>query len=537
MSDTVGFVLEAVTTDGAFGHLLGFQVTLDKHLSSGEPVLKTQTSPNQSEGNHDESDSSFFDNSENNNSSLDNLNDSNQSVLDPDSSISPVDYEQSSSSVESHVSSSHYDDTPPKGFRHMNDVHSRTQVLQQIPFNRPHFDDSDFLLLNEEPATFSEANDSKEGNLAMQEELKCIEKNNTWRLVQQPNGVNPIGLKWVHHLDVKTAFLNGDLQEDAYVTQLERFEKPGKEHLVYKLVKALYGLKQAPKAWNSKLDATLKQIGFDRCPREHVVYKRAVNTRPLIVGIYVDDLIITGPCKDEIKWFITQMKDCFGMSDLGLLSYNLGIEVNQSEAGITLQQSGYATKILKDANLLECNPTKFPMDPGIKLDKDEEQEDVDATMYRRLIGCLRYLTHTPQTLIMQLVLLADSWKLQRMIFTMGGGPVAWCSQKQQTVALSSCEAEFMAAAATTCQGVWMKAVISTSITQEARAVLGRYEYQTGNIEAALRVFEGINISAVTPKIKISLNATGKPPNSSNNYVAPPFSIYTVGLLLEAAYLK
>ncbi|KAL8254478.1 hypothetical protein R6Q59_032699 [Mikania micrantha] len=73
--------------------------------------------------------------------------------------------------------------------------------------------------------------------------------------------------------------------------------------------------------------------------------------------------------------------------------------------------------------------------------------------------------------------------------------------------------------------------------EEARAVLGRYEYQAGNIEAALRVFDGIDISAVTPKIKISLNGLGKPSNSSNNYAAPPFSINTVGLLLEAAYLK
>ncbi|KAL8237900.1 hypothetical protein R6Q59_018981 [Mikania micrantha] len=76
-----------------------------------------------------------------------------------------------------------------------------------------------------------------------------------------------------------------------------------------------------------------------------------------------------------------------------------------------------------------------------------------------------------------------------------------------------------------------------SITQEARAVLGGYEYQMGNIEATLRVFDGMNISAVTPKIQISLNFIGKPPNSSNNYVAPSFSIYRVGLLLEAAYLK
>lgn len=75
------------------------------------------------------------------------------------------------------------------------------------------------------------------------------------------------------------------------------------------------------------------------------------------------------------------------------------------------------------------------------------------------------------------------------------------------------------------------------IIQEARAVLGRYEYQTGNIDAALRVFDGINIAAVTPKLKISLAVIGKPYAHSNSFSDPPFSINTVGLLLESAYLK
>ncbi|KAD4384336.1 hypothetical protein E3N88_24504 [Mikania micrantha] len=160
--------------------------------SEGNSVESNSSSPNQSEGNSVADSSSTLNSSENNSSPLD---DSNQSFLGPNSPISSANY----GSVDgSPVSSSHYDDTPPKGFRDMNDVHSRTQVLQQIPFSRPYFDDSDHLLLNEEPATFSEANDDEEWRLAMQEELRSIEKNNTWRLVQPPNGVKPIGLRWVY---------------------------------------------------------------------------------------------------------------------------------------------------------------------------------------------------------------------------------------------------------------------------------------------------------------------------------------------------
>ncbi|KAD5961380.1 hypothetical protein E3N88_12853 [Mikania micrantha] len=88
------------------------------------------------------------------------------------------------------------------------------------------------------------------------------------------------------------------------------------------------------------------------------------------------------------------MKDRFEMSDMGLLTYYLGIEVKQDRAGIFLKQEGYCRKILKEVNLLECNPSTFPLDPGLKLGKDEDQESVNATEYRRIIGCLRYLTHT-----------------------------------------------------------------------------------------------------------------------------------------------
>lgn len=129
----------------------------------------------------------------------------------------------------------------------------------------------------------------------------------------------------VHHMDVKTAFLNGDLQEEVFVEQALGFAQPGQEHKVYKLHKALYGLHQAPRAWNEKLDDQLAVLGFEKCPSEHAIYCRGVGAERLVVGVYVDDLIITGANNSSIKKFKAEMSKVFKMSDLGLLTYYLGI--------------------------------------------------------------------------------------------------------------------------------------------------------------------------------------------------------------------
>lgn len=140
----------------------------------------------------------------------------------------------------------------------------------------------------------------------------------------------------VHHLDVKSAFLNGELCEEVYVTQPEGFVKEGQEKKVYRLIKALYGLCQAPRAWNERLDKCLRNLGFTRCLHEQAVYTKCRNESVLIVGVYVDDLLVAGSSKQEIERFKHQMNGQFEMSDLGLLSYYLGIEVSQGEQVNTL---------------------------------------------------------------------------------------------------------------------------------------------------------------------------------------------------------
>lgn len=114
----------------------------------------------------------------------------------------------------------------------------------------------------------------------------------------------------------------------------------------------------------------------------------------MIIGVYVDDLIITGTEAIDIQEFKHQMMNEFEMSDLELLSYYLGIEVEQRKERISLKQSGYARRILQQFGMEDCNPCKCPMEPKLQLGKDPEGEFVDPTEYRRAIGNLMYMLHT-----------------------------------------------------------------------------------------------------------------------------------------------
>jgi hypothetical protein len=285
----------------------------------------------------------------------------------------------------------------------------------------------------------------------MVEELRSIEENGTWTPVELPANQRPIGLKWVfkakkdeqgrvvkhkvrlvakgyvqkqgidfeemftpvarmesvrlilavaehegwrvHHMDVKSAFLNGELKEDVYVRQPPGFVA-AEEHQMLKLKKTLYGLRQAPRVWYVKLHSSLLSLGFVRSDHEHAVYTRCTTSRPLVIGVYVDDLLIAGPMEDDITEFRQEMKEQFRMSDLGLLTYYLGIEVCQDSSGITLCQAGYARKLLERTGMLDCNPSHTPMEARLQLIKNSTEGLVDATEYRSVIGALRYLVHT-----------------------------------------------------------------------------------------------------------------------------------------------
>jgi hypothetical protein len=401
--------------------------------------------------------------------------------------------------------------------------------------------------------------------------MDSIESNNTWRLVPLPHGHRPIGLKWVyktkrntagevvkykarlvakgyvqqagvdfdevfapvarlesvrllialsaqegwsvHHMDVKSAFLNGELSEEVYVRQPPGFTVDGQEDKVLRLDKALYGLRQAPRAWNAKLDRTLAELGFRRSESEHAVYARGRGASRLLVGVYVDDLIITGNDTTEIDYFKEEMKSKFKMSDLGLLCFYLGIEVQQGKDGVKLSQTAYARKILERAGMGSCNPCHVPMEPRLKLSKASTAEPVDATEYRGLVGCMRYLVHTRPNIAYSVGYVSRfmerptvehlnavkrilryiagtldygcSYKRSRqelkllgysdadmggdivtrksttgVLFFLGSSPVTWQSQKQKVVALSSCESEYIAGTTAACQGIWLAQLLA-----------------------------------------------------------------------------
>ncbi|WVZ84380.1 hypothetical protein U9M48_031418 [Paspalum notatum var. saurae] len=168
----------------------------------------------------------------------------------------------------------------------------------------------------------------------------------------------------IHHLDVKSAFLNGELTEVVHMQQPPGFVVAGKE---------------------GKLDSTLATLGFKKCALEHALYTQRSKEGILIVGVYVHDLIVTGSEQQEIKNFKSEMAAKFKMSDLALLSYYLGIEVRQRKHGIELCQSAYALKLLERAGLKGCNPTQVPMQEKPELSNNRTDEKVDATRYRSFI--------------------------------------------------------------------------------------------------------------------------------------------------------
>jgi hypothetical protein len=141
----------------------------------------------------------------------------------------------------------------------------------------------------------------------------------------------------IHHKDVKSTFLNGDLKNEVYVYQPPGFTIPGNEGKVLRLRNALYGLRQAPQAWNAKMDFTLNGMGFGQSPHDRAIYRRSNGGNVMLVGVYVDDLVITGIKDADVATFKEEMKTTFQMSELGLLSFYLRIEVHQGDSGITLR--------------------------------------------------------------------------------------------------------------------------------------------------------------------------------------------------------
>nr|GEV49200.1 ribonuclease H-like domain-containing protein [Tanacetum cinerariifolium] len=198
-------------------------------------------------------------------------------------------------------------------------------------------------------------------------------------------------------LDVNNAFLYEDLDEDIYMTIPKGFSSKYNKNKVCKLVKSLYGLKQAPRKWNENLVSILNKNGFVQSSNDHSLFTKSKNNKFIALLIYVDDIVITGNCVDEIDKFKIFLKSKFKIKDLGHLKYFLGIQVIKTGKDLCLSQRKYCLELLKEYGLLRCKPVSTPMEPNSVLpyipSKDDPLLD-HITGYQKLLGKLIYLTHT-----------------------------------------------------------------------------------------------------------------------------------------------
>ncbi|GJR00420.1 retrovirus-related pol polyprotein from transposon TNT 1-94 [Tanacetum coccineum] len=254
----------------------------------------------------------------------------------------------------------------------------------------------------------------------MQDEIYEFDRLDVWELVPPPDCAMIIALKLiykvkldeygdvlknkarllakgyrqeeVYQMDVKTAFLNGKLKEEVYVSQPEGFVDPDRQHHVYSLNKALYGLKQAPRAWYDTLSKFLLAQGFSKGIVDPTLFIQKIGKHILHVQIYVDDIIFASTDPKDCDRFSDEMSSKFQMSMMGQISFFLGLQISQNPRGIFINQSKYANKILKKFDLYKSDPVDTLMVERTKLDEDLLRIPVDQTQYRSMIGSLMYLT-------------------------------------------------------------------------------------------------------------------------------------------------
>ncbi|GJU55323.1 retrovirus-related pol polyprotein from transposon TNT 1-94 [Tanacetum coccineum] len=316
----------------------------------------------------------------------------------------------------------------------------------------------------------------------------------------------------VYQMDVKTAFLNGNLREEVYVSQPDGFVDPDKPNYVYKLKKALYGLKQAPRAWYDMLSSFLISNDFSKGSVDPTLFIRREGKELLLVQIYVDDIIFAASTPELCDLFAKIMCSKFKMSMMGKISFFLGLQISQSPRGIFINQSKYALESLKKYGFESCDPVDTPMVEKSKLDEDKEGKAVDPSHYRGMIGTLLYLTASrpdlqfaicmcaryqarptekhlnavkrifrylkgtvhrglwyPKDSSFALTAFADAdhagcqdtrRSTSGSIQLLGDRLVSWSSKRQKSAAISSTEAEYIALSGCCAQVLWMRSQLT-----------------------------------------------------------------------------
>nr|GFB50493.1 retrovirus-related Pol polyprotein from transposon TNT 1-94 [Tanacetum cinerariifolium] len=350
---------------------------------------------------------------------------------------------------------------------------------------------------------------------AMQEEIHEFERLDVWVLVPAPNNILIIPLKWISkikldeygevlknnawlvakgyrqeagidfeesfapvarleairlfitnaasqnmiifQMDVKTAFLNGELNEVVYLSQPEGFVDPEHPTHVYRLKKALYGLKQKPRAWYDKLSKFLISTGFSKGVVDPTLFTRRPSKHILLVQIYVDDIIFASTDPNSYQRFAPEMSSTFQMSMMGQMSFFLGLQVSQNPRGIFINQSKYALEILKKYDFDSSAPIDTPMAKRPKLDEDKGEKLIDPTRHRGMVGSLVYLSASRPDIVLvdpgfALTAFADAnyAGCQDTRSTSGsaqfleGRLVSWSLKKQKSTAISTTKVEYIA---------------------------------------------------------------------------------------------
>lgn len=433
---------------------------------------------------------------------------------------------------------------------------------------------------HQEPNTYEQAvsgPDSTKWKEAIQSELNSLRRHGTWDVVQNlPSDRRPITNKWVFkvkrdehgkvakykarlvvrgfsqikgldyqetfapvsrlasfrmfvamaaerkfvlkHWDIETAFLNGNLQEDVWMTIPQGFESKG--GTVVKLNKSLYGLKQAPRAWHQKLKSTLSKIGFTECVADECMFERQVQGQPYVaLLIYVDDIIVATASEATANHLLGTFQKYFTTKDLGPLTWYLGIKVEYDphKGHAKLSQSSYIHAIIERFNLKDAKPVATPIAQTVEtsslqtIDSSEISKD---TPYAQAVGCLLYIALGTRPDIMFAVAIASrhcanpttvDWRhVQRIIrylkgtptlgpnyesgkatlvgysdadfaahadrhsvsgsiFFYAGGPILWASKRQAKIAISTQEAELNATFTSAKDGIWLRKFLRTGL--------------------------------------------------------------------------
>jgi hypothetical protein len=198
----------------------------------------------------------------------------------------------------------------------------------------------------------------------------------------------------IHQLDVKNAFLHGTLDEEVYCQQPPGFLDLSHPDYVCRLHKSLYGLKQAPRAWYQRFAVYAHRVGFVASQSDVSLFVMRHGAAIAYLLIYVDDIILTASTPELLQHVTQLLHREFSMTDLGDLSYFLGISVTRSPTGMLLSQRQYALDLLQRAGMLDCNPCATPIDTRCKLSADEGPLLSDPTEYRSFAGALQYITLT-----------------------------------------------------------------------------------------------------------------------------------------------